>query len=139
MPFPCQVSCARYTRISLPFPLTPSSSKTSPATALCSYFTPTSLDSILVSSLGHLIWGGDLSAVEPGAGPGEGFGCRMDFQVVRPASSVPWSPEGTGSDSLSQSSSVAHSCPTLCNPMDCSTPGFPVHRQLPEFTETHVR
>ena len=30
------------------------------------------------------------------------------------------------------------SCPTLCDPMDCSTPGLPVHQQLPEFTETHV-
>ena len=30
------------------------------------------------------------------------------------------------------------SCPTLCDPMDCSTPGFPVHQQLPEFTQTHV-
>ena len=30
------------------------------------------------------------------------------------------------------------SCPTLCNPMDCSTPGLPVHHQLPEFTQTHV-
>ena len=29
-------------------------------------------------------------------------------------------------------------CPTLCDPMDCSTPGFPVHYQLPEFTQTHV-
>ena len=37
-----------------------------------------------------------------------------------------------------QSSSVAQSCPTLCNPMDCSTPGLPVHHQLPEFTQTHV-
>ena len=37
-----------------------------------------------------------------------------------------------------QFSSVAQSCPTLCNPMDCSTPGLPVHRQLPEFTQTHV-
>ena len=37
-----------------------------------------------------------------------------------------------------QFSSVAHSCPTLCNPMDCSTPGFPVHHQLPESTQTHV-
>ena len=37
-----------------------------------------------------------------------------------------------------QSSSVAQSCPTLCNPMDCSMPGFPVHHQLPEFTQTHV-
>ena len=35
-------------------------------------------------------------------------------------------------------SSVAQSCPTLCNPMDCSTPGFPVHHQLWELTQTHV-
>ena len=40
--------------------------------------------------------------------------------------------------SLVQFSSVAQSCPTLCNPMDCSTPGFPVHHQLPELTQTHV-
>ena len=33
-------------------------------------------------------------------------------------------------------SSVAHSCPTLCNPMDCSTPRFPVHHQLPELAQT---
>ena len=37
-----------------------------------------------------------------------------------------------------QFSSVAQLCPTLCDPMDCSTPGFPVHHQLPEFTQTHV-
>ena len=37
-----------------------------------------------------------------------------------------------------QFSSVAQSCPTLCNPMDCSTPGLPVHHQLPEFTQTYV-
>ena len=35
-------------------------------------------------------------------------------------------------------SSVAQSCPTLCDPMDCSTPGLPVHHQLLEFTQTHV-
>ena len=34
--------------------------------------------------------------------------------------------------------SVIQSCPTLCDPMDCSTPGFPVHYQLPEPTQTHV-
>ena len=33
-------------------------------------------------------------------------------------------------------SSVAQSCPTLCDPMDCSTPGLPVHHQLPESTQT---
>ena len=37
-----------------------------------------------------------------------------------------------------QFSSVAQSCPTLCDPMDCSTQGFPVHHQLPELTQTHV-
>ena len=37
-----------------------------------------------------------------------------------------------------QFSSVAQSCPTLCNPMDYSMPGLPVHHQLPEFTQTHV-
>ena len=37
-----------------------------------------------------------------------------------------------------QFSSVTQSCPTLCNPMDCSTPGFPVHHQLTELAQTHV-
>ena len=37
-----------------------------------------------------------------------------------------------------QLSSVTQSCPNLCNPMDCSMPGLPVHHQLPEFTQTHV-
>ena len=37
-----------------------------------------------------------------------------------------------------QFSSVAQSCLTLCDPMDCSTPGFPVHHQLPDPTQTQV-
>jgi len=37
-----------------------------------------------------------------------------------------------------QFTSVTQSCPTLCDPMNCSTPGLPVHHQLPEFTQTHV-
>ena len=37
-----------------------------------------------------------------------------------------------------QFSSFAQLCPTLCNPMNCSTPGLHVHHQLPEFTQTHV-
>ena len=37
-----------------------------------------------------------------------------------------------------QFSSVAQSCPTFCDPMNRSTPGLPVHHQLPEFTQTHV-
>ena len=39
---------------------------------------------------------------------------------------------------ISQIRSVAQLCPTLCNPMNRSTPGLPVHHQLPEFTENHV-
>ena len=39
---------------------------------------------------------------------------------------------------LSQIRSVAQSCLTLCNPMNCSTPGLPVHHQLPDLTQTHV-
>ena len=40
--------------------------------------------------------------------------------------------------STDQIRSVAQSCPTLCDPMNRSTPGLPVHHQLPEFTQTHV-
>ena len=39
---------------------------------------------------------------------------------------------------VQQFSSVAQSCPTLCDPVDYSTPGFPVHHQFPEFTQIHV-
>ena len=47
--------------------------------------------------------------------------------------------QGTLKSILQQSvSSVAQSCPTLCHPMNLSTPGLPVHHQLPEFTQTHV-
>ena len=37
-----------------------------------------------------------------------------------------------------QFSPVTQSCLTLCNPMDCSTPGFSIHHQLPELIQTHV-
>ena len=43
-----------------------------------------------------------------------------------------------GEHSQGQFSSVAQSCLTLCDPMDCSTPGLPVHHQLPEFAHTQV-
>ena len=41
-------------------------------------------------------------------------------------------------ESRFQFSSVTQSCPTLCHPMNRSTPGLPVHHQLPEFTQTHI-
>ena len=43
-----------------------------------------------------------------------------------------------GPQSSVQFCSVAQSCLTLCNPMNCSMPGLPVHHQLPEFSQTHV-
>ena len=47
-----------------------------------------------------------------------------------------WSCQSNG-ESV-QFSSVTQSCPILCDPMNCSTPGLPVHHHLPEFTQTHV-
>ena len=56
---------------------------------------------------------------------------RTGAKVGWVQTSVDWIEEG-------QFSSVAQSCLTLCDPMDCSRPGFPVHHQLPELTQTHV-
>ena len=47
-------------------------------------------------------------------------------------------PRASGFFKPAQFSSVTQSCLTLCDPMDCSMPGFPVHHQLPELTQTHV-
>ena len=44
--------------------------------------------------------------------------------------------QNSGTSVFSQFSSVAQSCPTLCDPMDCSTPVFAVHHQLPELAQT---
>ena len=51
--------------------------------------------------------------------------------------SLPSEPSGRPQNYL-QFNSVTQSCPTLCDSMNHSTPGFPVHQQLPEFTQTHV-
>ena len=48
------------------------------------------------------------------------------------------SPSSATACSTSQFRSVAQSCSTLCDPMDCSTPSFPVHHQLLELAQTHV-
>jgi len=61
---------------------------------------------------------------DPGSVPGSGrFLWRRKWLPIPVFSSV---------------QSVAQSCPTLCDSMNCSTPGLPVHHQLPEFTQTHV-
>ena len=84
----------------------------------------------------------------PGKDNWSGFPCPPPGDLpdpgIKPAS--PTSPALVGGffttvpsrKPLVQFSSVAQSCPTLCDPMNCSTPGLPVHHQLPEFTQTHV-
>ena len=68
----------------------------------------------------------------------------MHLWVYVPPCPVLWEADLYGwidslaSDLWVQFSSVSQSCLTLCNPMDCSTPGFPVNHQLPEIAQTHV-
>ena len=59
----------------------------------------------------------------------------MYQQLTRSDRSITMSKETT---QQTQFSSVTQSCPTLCNPMDCSTSGLPVHHQFPEFTQSHI-
>ena len=51
---------------------------------------------------------------------------------------LPWNCKIRYSFKMHRFSSVTQLCPTLCNPMNCSTPGLPVRHQLREFTQTHV-
>ena len=55
---------------------------------------------------------------------------RLKYQCLSKFSALP---------ACLQFSSVGQSCPTVCDPMDCSTPCFPVHHQLPNLAQTHVR
>jgi len=60
----------------------------------------------------------------------EKTGLKLNIQKTKTMASRPISSV--------QFSSVTQSCLTLCDPMNRSTPGLPVHHQLPEFTQTHV-
>ena len=60
----------------------------------------------------------------------EKFGLKLNIQKTKIMAS--------SSISSVQFSSVAQSCPSVCDPMNRSTPGLPVHHQLPEFTQTHI-
>ena len=65
--------------------------------------------------------------------------CVHKLLFVPSKSLFPQSCVSSGSSIRSdQIRSVAQLCPTLCDPMNRSTPGVPVHHQLPEFTQTHV-
>ena len=86
----------------------------------------------------------------PGSGrsPGEGNGNSLQYSCLEnPVEGGTWWARVLGvAKSRTRLSkftslhftSVAQLCLTRCDPMDCSTPGLPVHHQLPEFTQTHV-
>ena len=59
---------------------------------------------------------------------------KCSYQFMAPEASA----SGQQIWAVTQFSSVTQSCPTLCDPMNRSTPGLPVHHQHPEFTQTHV-
>ena len=65
----------------------------------------------------------------------------LEFKCTTQVFCLVWACSKDGCDNLSypaQFSSVTQSCPILCDPMDCGTPGFPVHQQLLELAQTHV-
>ena len=75
----------------------------------------------------------------PGDLPDPGIKPVSPASSVLQADSLPLSHRGSPIYEVSdQIRSVAQSCPTLYDPMNYSTPGLPVHHQLPEFTQTHV-
>ena len=62
----------------------------------------------------------------------------MGFFVIEPSDEITNRLQFSFAEASVQFSSVAQSCPTLCDPMDCSMLGCPAHRQLPELAQTHV-
>ena len=75
--------------------------------------------------------------------PPQVYTCSPSWTLLPPP--FPYHPSGSSQCTSpkhpvrsDQIRSVAQSCPTLCDPMNLSTPGLPVHHQLPEFTQTHV-
>ena len=66
----------------------------------------------------------------------DGLGSRT--LMLTPQAKLFETPDSKGYEVIFQFSLVAQSCPTLCDPIDCSTPGFPVHHQLLELAQTHV-
>ena len=87
--------------------------------------------------LGTMIFNPDFKLESPG---------DLKKNRLRPRLDTTISGDGTWTSAFSktvlvmlvQFSSVAQSCPTLCNPINCSMPVLPVHHQLPEFSQIHV-
>ena len=73
----------------------------------------------------------------PGGGNGNPSILAWKIPWTEEPGRTPWVTKELDITSV-QFSSVAQLCPTLYNPMNCSTPGLPVYHQLPEFTQTYV-
>ena len=95
-------------------------------------------------------WGFPRWVASPGQVPSPNLSLLLEFEVLLQYSDS-WNTWGYPAqlnsshvcwkidrETDTEISSVAQSCPTLCDPMDCSTPDLPVHHQLPEFSQTHV-
>ena len=82
-------------------------------------------------------WSG-LLFLSPGYLPNPGIEPASPAPPALQPDSLPLSHCGSPHSELVQFSSVAQLCPTLCDPMDCSMPGLPVHHQLLELSQTHV-
>ena len=65
-------------------------------------------------------------------------GCPGECECLGPLEKAPLEEWASGSLRAVQFSSIAQSCPTICDPTGCSMPGLPAHHQIPEFTQTHV-
>ena len=97
----------------------------------CSHQAPLSL------RLSRQEYWSELSFPSPGVLPDLGTEPTSLVSPALQADSLPSEPPGKHVYCL-QFSSVAQSCPTLCDPMNHSTPGFPVYHHLPEFTQIHI-
>ena len=82
----------------------------------------------------------ELCSMLCGSRGGRGVWQRMDtfYMYGWTPSLFTWNSHNIVNQLSDQIRSVAQSCPTLCDPMNRSTPGLPVHHQLLEFTQTHV-
>ena len=79
----------------------------------------------------------DLRNIWGRSGIVEWFTKAIQATTTKQPPNFPWRPLKPQIPSV-QFISVAQSCPTLCDPMNRSTPGLPVHHQIPEFSQTHV-
>ena len=68
----------------------------------------------------------------------KGFQGKQPFSNIQISGKINWYLFFQWLYFILQFSSVAQSCPTLCDPMDCNMPGLPIHHQLLEFTQTHI-